>query len=155
MTEKPKPDDRRPETSDSALEHELHLLEHSAETLRSFYSLTGSPRKEYIEQIAQADALRIRLTGEARAEAHLAWLRAHAEGLRVVGEALGSLKNPELAVALARLDSLERIAAAIADGQATKLFLPREFGQLLSFLSERLTARDGSGPENATEGHGE
>jgi len=154
MTQKPKADHRRPKTDDLALEHELHLLEHEAETLRSFYSLTGSPRKEYTEQVAEADAARIRMIGDARAEAHLAWLRAHAEGLRLVGEALGSLKNPELAIAMARLDSLERIAAAIADGQATKLFLPREFGQLLSFLSERLTAPDGSGPEDTTEGHG-
>lgn len=133
---------KKPKLDNLTLEHELHLLEHDAETLRSFYSLTGSPRKEYTEQVGEADSARIKLIGEARAQAHLDWLRAHAEGLRLVGEALCSLENPELGIEMAKLDSLERIAADIADGQATKLFLPREFGQMLSFLTDSLTASD-------------
>ncbi len=132
---------QRPKLDDLGLEHELHLLEHDAETLRSFYSLTGSPRKEYTEQVGEAEATRIRMIGEARAQAHLAWLRAHADGLRLIGEAIGSLRNPELAVAMAKLDSLERISASIADGRATKLFLPREVGQILGFLGDNLTGR--------------
>jgi len=135
-----------PKVDDLRLEHELHLLEHDAETLRSFYSLTGSPRKEYTEQVAEAEAERTRLVGEAKAKAHLAWLQAHAQGLRSIGEALQSLDRPELAIELARLDSLERIATSLANGQATKLFLPREFGQVLSFLSDSLTEQKAAPP---------
>lgn len=135
------PQHPRPKLDDLALEHELHLLEHDAETLRSFYSLTGAPRKEYTEQVGEAEAARLRMIGEAKAQAHLAWLRAHADGLRLVGEALASLRTPALAIEMARLDALERIAASIADGRSTKLFLPREFGQLLGFLSDGLASR--------------
>jgi len=134
-----------PKIDDLRMQHELHLLEHDAENLRNFYSLTGSPRKEYTELVGEAEATRIRLIGEARADAHLAWLRAHAEGLRLVGEALASIEEPKHTLAIAQLDSLERVAAALADGKATKLFLPREFGRMLSFLTDTST-NDGDTP---------
>lgn len=116
------------------LRHELELLRHEAESLRTFFSLTAIPRKEYTEQMARAEATRTREDAIARADGILARLKAEAEGLRLVGEVLSQAGNPSALLAFAKLQALERIAHVIANGRATKLFLPRKFGQILSYL---------------------
>ena len=74
--------------SKRALEFEQELLKHEAESLRSFYSLTGPARKDYTIQIAEADAIRIKAVFEAEASGLLAVRKAEAEGYRLIGEAL-------------------------------------------------------------------
>ena len=120
--------------SDLLLTHERELLKHKAEDVRSFYALTGSPRKEYAIQMAEAEGERIRITRQAEAEGILAIRKAEAEGYKLIGAALASIPNPELVIKLAALRTLHQVSQALADGQATKLFVPQTIGDIFALL---------------------
>lgn len=117
-----------------ALEHERELLKFQAESLRTFYSLTGPSRKNYVEQISEADAARLKSLGEARATNILLISRAQADGIKLIAEALSASPNPQLALEFARLQTLERVAQALADGKASKIYVPQDLGGLFSLL---------------------
>ena len=116
------------------LEHERELIKHEAETIRTFYSLTGAPRKDYIIQMAEAEAERIRITRKAEAEGILAIRKAEAEGLRMLDDALATASQPGLLKTILTLEAAENMARALADGKATKLFLPQSLGEVFSVL---------------------
>lgn len=118
-----------------AMEHERELLKHEAESLRTFYSLTGPARKDYIEQMGEAEANRVRSLRQAQAEGLLAMRRAEAEGYRLIGDALASLSNAEQVLEVARMHTAQRVAELLGEGQATKLFLPHDLQNVFSFLS--------------------
>ncbi len=118
-----------------ALEHERELLKHEAESLRTFYSLTGPARKDYTEQMADAEAYRVRQMRQAQAEGLLAIRKAEAEGYRLIGEALAGVPNPEHVIEIARLHTLQRVAEVLADGNATKIFIPQDLAGIFSILT--------------------
>jgi ActR/RegA family two-component response regulator len=113
---------------------ESELLNLGAENVRTFYSLTGPARKDYTIQMAEAEAERIRIIRQAQADGLLAIRKAEAEGFRLVGEALAKCQEPELVLKLAGLATLQDAAKALADGRATKLFLPQNMGDIFSLV---------------------
>ena len=117
-----------------AMEHERELLKHEAESLRTVYSLTGPARKDYTEQMAEAESLRVKLLRQAEAEGLLAIRKAEAEGYRMIGEVLSSLPKSAEVIEVAKLHALQRIAGSLADGKATKLFLPQNMQDILGML---------------------
>ncbi|MEK7729060.1 MAG: hypothetical protein AAB354_11650 [candidate division KSB1 bacterium] len=114
---------------------EKELLSKEAEHLRNFYSLTGESRKEYIIKMAEAEAERIKIVRRAQAEGVLAIRKAEAEGFRMIGEALSKLDTRELVVQLAGLMAVQQVSQSLAEGKATKLFLPQNLGDLFSLLA--------------------
>ena len=118
----------------SALEFERELLKHEAESLRSFFSLTGPARKDYTIQIAEADAIRIKAILQAEADGILAVRKAEAEGYRYIGEALAAVPNANLVIEIAKLHALQQVAESLGNGQATKLFVPQDIGSVFSML---------------------
>jgi hypothetical protein len=107
----------------------------NAEKVRNFYSLTGPARKDYIIQMAEAEAERIKILRQAQAEGFLAIRRAEADGFKLIGEALAQCKCPQLVVKLAGLDALQDVAQSLGDGQATKIFLPQNLGDIFSLVA--------------------
>ncbi|MCG3154665.1 MAG: hypothetical protein DKINENOH_01259 [bacterium] len=114
---------------------EKELLQNDAEHLRNFYSLTGESRKEYIIKMAEAEAERIRIVRRAQAEGILAIRQAEAEGYRRIGEALAHIETRELVVKLAGLMALQQVSQSLADGKATKLFLPQNLGDIFALIA--------------------
>ena len=114
---------------------EKDLLKLDPEKVRSFYSLTGPARKEYILQMAEAEAERIKIVRQAQAEGLLEIRKAEAEGFKLIAEVLSQCKTPELAVKLAGLVALQDMATSLGDGKATKLFLPHSIGDIFSLVS--------------------
>lgn len=114
---------------------EKELLSKEAEHLRNFYSLTGESRKEYIVKMAEAEAERIRIVRHAQADGILAIRQAEAEGFRLIGEALAKIETRELVVQLAGLMAFQQTAQSLAEGKATKLFLPQNLGDIFSLLA--------------------
>jgi len=106
-----------------------------ADKVRNFYSLTGPARKDYIIQMAEAEAERIKILRQAQAEGLLAIRRAEADGFKLVGEALAQCKCPQLVVKLAGLVALQDVAQSLGDGQATKIFLPQNLGDIFSLVA--------------------
>ena len=123
---------------------EKELLGHEAESVRTFYSLTGPARKEYAVQMAEAEAERVRIVRQAQADGVVAIRRAEAEGFKLVGEALAQLTNADQVLKLAELMALQQVAQSLADGKATKLFLPHNLGGLLSLLGSAQEAIAGA-----------
>ena len=113
---------------------EQDLLSRDAETLRSFYSLTGPSRKDFIVQMAEAEAERIRMIGAARAEATQKVLTAEAEGYRAIAHALAESPDRDAVVRLVGLTAAASVAQALGDGKATKIFVPHDLGAVFSFL---------------------
>jgi len=118
----------------SSYSDEKELLAKEAEHLRNFYSLTGESRKEYIVKMAEAEAERIKIVREAEADGLKAIRRAEAEGFRVIGEALAQIETRDLVVKLAGLMALQQVAQSLAEGKATKLFLPQNLGDIFSLI---------------------
>lgn len=114
---------------------EKELLKMDPEKVRAFYSLTGPAKKEYILQMAEAEAERIRIVRKAQAEGLLAIRRAEAEGFKALGDALSHCPDPELIVKLAGLVALQDVAQSLGDGKATKIFLPQSIGDIFSLVS--------------------
>jgi regulator of protease activity HflC (stomatin/prohibitin superfamily) len=136
---------------------EKELLSHEAESVRTFYSRTGPARKEYAIQMAEAEAQRIRTVREAQADGVLAIRKAEAEGYRMIGEALAGLDNADQVLKLAGLMALQQVAQSLADGKATKLFLPHSLGDIFSLVAgwkETLTATPADAATAAGEGPG-
>ncbi len=113
---------------------EKELLSKEAEHLRNFYSLTGESRKEYIIKMAEAEAERIRIVRQAQADGVLAIRKAEAEGYRLIGEVLAKIDSRELVVQLAGLMALQQVSHSLAEGKATKLFVPQNLGEIFSLL---------------------
>ncbi|MCZ6492004.1 MAG: SPFH/Band 7/PHB domain protein, partial [Acidobacteria bacterium] len=85
------------------------------------------------------------LEAEGMAEARLKIAQAEAEALNRVRGALGESSPANYLIALKYLESLEKIA----DGQATKIFLPFEASSILSSVGgirEMLRGEDTAGP---------
>jgi hypothetical protein len=114
---------------------EKELLQNDAEHLRNFYSLTGESRKEYIIKMAEAEAERIRIVRQAQAEGLLAIRRAEAEGFKCIGETLAQIETRDLVVKLAGLMALQQVSQSLADGKATKLFLPQSIGDIFALVA--------------------
>src|SRR5262249_46363393 len=110
------------------------LLMRNAEELREFYALSGPARKSYTEQMAEAEAKRIRLLRQAQADGLLAIRKAEAEGYKLIGEALATVKNANQVLEIARLHTIQRVADYLADGKATKVFLPTDLKSIFSLL---------------------
>jgi hypothetical protein len=113
---------------------EKELLTFGAENVRTFYALTGPARKEYIIQMAEADAERVKIVRKAQAEGLLAIRKAEAEGLRLIGEALAHSEYRDLVARFAGLMAAQQVAQSLADGKATKLFLPQSLGDIFSLI---------------------
>ena len=129
-----RPDAERQAVRDS-LRHERELLGLNPETVRSFYSLTGTSRKNYVEQIGEAEANRVKSLGAARAENIRAAASATAQAVREIGDALAEVKNPLHVLEYLRIQAAERIAQALGNGRATKLVVPQALAGILSVLS--------------------
>jgi hypothetical protein len=114
---------------------EKELLGKDAEHLRNFYSLTGESRKEYVIKMAEAEAERIRIVRRAQAEGILAIREAEAAGFKRIGEALAQIETRDLVVKLAGLVALQQVAQSLADGKATKLFLPQSIGDIFALVA--------------------
>jgi len=114
---------------------EKELLKLDPEKVRSFYSLTGPARREYIIQMAEAEAERIRIARKAQAEGLLEIRKAEAEGFKLIGEALAQCQTPELVVKLAGLIALQDVAQSLGEGKATKIFLPHNLGDIFSLVA--------------------
>lgn len=129
---------------------EKELLKNDAEHLRNFYSLTGESRKEYIIKMAEAEAERIRIVRRAQAEGILAIRQAEAEGFKRIGEALAKIETRELVVKLAGLMALQQVVQSLADGKATKLFLPQGIGDIFALAAgwKEALARSDDSPIN-------
>lgn len=113
---------------------EKEMLKEEAEHLRNFYSLTGESRKEYIIKMAEAEAERIKIVRCAQAEGILAIRQAEAEGFKRIGEALAQIETRDLVVKLAGLMALQQVAQSLAEGKATKLFLPQSIGDIFALV---------------------
>jgi len=138
----------------SYLLEEKEFLKQDAECIRSFYSLTGPARKDYAIQMAEAEAERIKIIRRAQAEGILEIRKAEAEGYKLIGEALAQVKNPELVIKLAGLAALQEVSQSLANGKATKLFLPQNLGDIFSLVAgwkETLTPSAVSGEKNSTD----
>ena len=85
--------------------------------------------------MAEAEAERIRIVRQAQAEGILAIRKAEAEGYKMIGEALSQVENPEQVIKLAGLAALQEVAQSLADGKATKLFLPHNLGDIFSLVA--------------------
>ncbi len=109
--------------------------------LRTFYSLTGPARKEFIMMMAEAEASKVAAVGEAQAKARLMMLEAEAAGYRKISEALAAIPNATAVLELARLHALAETSRNLADGRATKVFLPTSMDSLLSLLSVAAEAK--------------
>ena len=114
--------------------HERELLQRNADELRNFYALSGPARKNYTEQMAEAEAKRVRLLRQAQADGLLSMMRAEAEGYRLIGEVLAALPNANQVLEVARLHTVQRVADFLADGKATKVFLPTDLSSVFSLL---------------------
>ena len=114
---------------------EKDLMNQDADEVRSFYSMTGPARKDYILEMAEAEAERIRTIRKAQAEGILEIRKAEAEGYKVIGEALAQCENPDLVIKLAGLSALQGVAQSLADGKATKLFIPQSLGDIFSLVA--------------------
>jgi regulator of protease activity HflC (stomatin/prohibitin superfamily) len=124
---------------------EKDLLEKDAEKVRTFYSLTGPARKEFILQMAEAESERTRIVLKAQAEGLLAVMKAEADGLQLIDQALANAKNPDVVLKLAGMMTLQQVAKYLSEGQATKLFLPADVSSifsLLTMLRESFEAQD-------------
>ncbi len=136
----------------SSYSEEKELLAKEAEHLRNFYSLTGESRKEYIVKMAEAEAERIKIVREAEANGLLAIRRAEATGFKLIGEALAQIETRDLVVKLAGLMTLQQVSQSLAEGKATKLFLPQNLGDIFSLIAgwkEALTPPADSGMKPA------
>jgi hypothetical protein len=118
-----------------SMQGELELLKFDSENLRTFYSLSGPARKDFIVMMAEAEAAKVLAIAEAKAKGVLAMRKAEAEGYKLIGEALATLPNPGHVLEFARLHALERVAKAMAEGQATKMFLPQSMDGILGLLA--------------------
>lgn len=127
-------DDTGQGTQDFTWEIEKQLLEQPSEKLRTFYSLTGPSRKDFLIQMAEAEAERIRIVGLAQAEAIKKVRAAEADGYRAVSEAIAGSPDKEALVRLVGLTAAASVAQALGSGQATKIFVPTDMGALFSFL---------------------
>lgn len=107
---------------------ELALINLDPEQVRAFYSLT-------VIQMAEAEAARIKILRKAQAEGLLDIRRAEAEGFKLIGEALAQCKYPQLVTKLAGLVALQDVAQSLGDGQATKIFLPQNLGDIFSLVA--------------------
>lgn len=121
-------------------DHDIHaiaerdLLEFEPTKIQQFYALTGAARQDYASQMAEAEAHRIRVVRQAQADGLLAIRKAEAEGFRIIGETLEKLPNRELIMKLAGLMALQEVAKSLADGKATKLFLPHNVTDIFSLI---------------------
>ncbi len=128
-----RPDLERQATRD-VLRHEQLLLKENPEQVRSFYSLTGTSRKNYIEQIGEAEANRVRASGAARADNIRAAADACAEAVKRIGAALAETGNAPLVLEFLRIQAAERAAQSLANGRATKIVVPAALGGLFTAL---------------------
>ncbi len=144
----PQPEPIETEQAGTPLEHERYLLRHDAETIRTFYSLTGAPRKDYIIQMAEAEAERIRITRQAEADGILAIRKAEAEGLKMIDDVLANATQPELLQKILTLETAQGIARSLGDGKATKIFLPQSLGDVFSVLGALKEVQATDKPEN-------
>ena len=127
------------------LRDEKDLLQLDPEKVRSFYSLTGPSRKDYIIQLAEAEAERIRIVRKAQAEGIFEILKAQAEGLRLIGEVLSKSQIPDKIIQMATLIALQGVAQSLAEGKATKMFIPQNISDIFSvigILKEVLDLKD-------------
>lgn len=116
------------------LRDEKELLKLEPEKVRSFYSLTGPARKDYIIQLAEAEAERIRVVRKAQAEGIFEILKAQAEGLKLIGEVLNENQFPDKLIQMATLIALQGVAQSLAEGKATKMFIPQNIGDIFSVV---------------------
>ncbi len=127
-----------------SVESELELLKFDTENLRTFYSLSGPARKEFILMMAEAEATKVSAIADANARGLIAMRKAEAEGYRLIGEALASVPNVSAVIEIARMHALTETARALADGKATKMFLPQSMDGLMSLLSVASTVSSAS-----------
>jgi len=116
------------------LRNEKELLGLDPEKVRTFYSLTGPARKDYIIQLAEAEAERIKIVREAQAEGLFKILKAQVEGLSLIEKVLAESKFPEKLIQIATLIALQGVANSLAEGKATKMFLPQNMSDIFSIL---------------------
>ena len=136
------PSDHAAPAGSFSVDAELSLLRiNDNDHLRTFYSLTGPARKEFIVMMAEAEASKVAAVGEAQAKARLMMLEAEANGYRKIGEALSSLPNASAVLEVARLHALTETARVIADGKATKMYLPSSMDSLLNLLTVTAEAK--------------
>jgi len=143
-----RPDTERQATRD-ALRHERELLGLNPESVRSFYSLTGTSRKNYVEQIAEAEANRVKALGAARAENIRAAATAAAQAIRDIGTALAEVRDPVHVLEYLKIQAAERIAQSLASGRATKIVVPESVAGIMSVLAT-VGGRPGTGASNVS-----
>jgi len=116
------------------LRDEKELLKLDPERVRSFYSLTGSARKDYIIQLAEAEAERIKIVRKAQAEGIFEILKAQAEGLKLIEKVLSESNVPEKIIQMATLIALQGVSRSLAEGKATKMFIPQNINDIFSIV---------------------
>jgi hypothetical protein len=117
------------------LRDDRELLGLQQDTVRDYYSRTGPVRADYIGQMAEAEATTIRAVFQAQADGLLAIRNAEAQGYKVIGDALAQCEHRELVVKLVTLMTLQEVSRSLADGKATKMFLPQSIGDIFSLFA--------------------
>jgi hypothetical protein len=72
---------------------------------------------------------------QAQADGLLAIRNAEAQGYKIVGEALEQCEHRDLVVKLVALMTLQEVSRSLADGKATKMFLPQNIGDIFSLIA--------------------
>jgi hypothetical protein len=111
------------------------LLSLQQDTVRDYYSRTGPVRADYIGPMAEAEAKTIKVVLQAQADGLLAIRTAEAQGYKIVGEALEQCEHRDLVVKLVALMTLQEVSRSLADGKATKMFLPQNIGDIFSLIA--------------------
>ena len=95
------------------------LLEQDGDRLRNFYSLTGPPRRDYIIQLAQAEAERIKIIRQAQAEGILAIRQAEAKGPHAANDLTSSETYTLLSVRALYNSNLPALNCSLLTNTAT------------------------------------
>ena len=120
--------------------------------------LGAEAEREQLALVAQGkkDAFLLESEGEKTAKINLAEgeaarilkeLRAQAEGLASIAAALNAPGANDVLLKLKSLEAAVQVAAKLADGQATKLFLPQEISGLMGSLLSIAEGMKGIGKE--------
>ncbi len=101
---------------------ENELLKADSSQLTDALARVGAAREEYERQTADAEATRFLILSEAIADGVKKIRHAEAEGVLALGSALAKLDDPQPALKLMEMSTMQAIAKALASGEATTIF---------------------------------
>ncbi len=106
----------------------------AAEAAKESLALTAEGKRAALATESEGEKIaRINLA-EAEAAEILKKLNSQAEGLAQISQALNAQESNQALITLKSLEAAVQIAKGLADGQATKIFLPQEVAGLMGSL---------------------